>query len=1448
MGKRKTNKQAPLTKEGAEKQEEKAKKTYALPKAEEKGHAGDIENIEKVSIPASLEKELVDLILHEHQHRKRLGVLSKRITTKKLTDIYNSLSTAGFSQRQVEGAMSATVAMGGDLHDALDWLCLNTPNEQLPKGFSQTLQAEEEKKSKPRFDASQQVDARAGPPPTVVPAVPIKESTPKVPKAKKEDMKDWILRYAEQSSGSSGGEEEEEDPNSRYLSLTALLEDAKAEAADAKARGNKAGHATVSKKIRELTLERDAIEKHPSFNPAVKLPPATKKTAAAQKRDAEMDEIEEIIRESETPPHRKKSTTASPIPGKKKGGGKSEKKVEEEDGFNLFGFDDMQAAAAASPANNTTSPAEDVRHFEYTRQQWTGKHPKQFLIDWCRKHLPKSPPPKYHKIQVKHNRFKCRVSVEKQKDDVLSVTPDILCETAKEAEMLGCTLALYHLCRGQSVHQLLPPPYRVVWLEWLDVENSAKQQAKEKENKPRDQFVSRLMKKLKVEDGESRQKTSSPSETRKVCETACSGWGGGDGGGDNHGDDDADDGGDVQDSWEMLVDEEDSTSPPPATTATTTTKPAPPSQSKSSSSSSSSSPHVKKAAPSSPSLQQLLQRLQSGRRYQELLPQRQQLPAFASCRNVLEAVRESSVVVVAGETGSGKSTQVPQFILQDCIMKGEGSKCNIVVTQPRRISAISLASRVSEEMGESSRESRNNLCGYQVRFESRKSASTRLLYCTTGVVLRQLQMDRDLSHVSHLVIDEVHERSVQSDFLLTVVKDILSRRPDLKVILMSATLDSAKFSSYFTSCPVLTIPGRTFPVQVCHVEDVIEMTGYVVEEDSPYTLKQSQLVEEETASVEVTSKRGESTQMDLFWTKEDISSVDRTALSADSYSKRTRNAVTRLNPNKINVDLVVDLLKHLDSAPPYRDIDGAVLIFLPGLADIQELYEILTTERYFSDKDRFQIFALHSVLSSEDQNRVFAVPPQGVRKIVLATNIAETGITIPDAVFVIDSGKAKENRYNETSQMSSLTEVFISKASAKQRQGRAGRVREGFCFRLFTVEKFHKMADYTVPELLRVPLEELCLTIMKCEMGRPEDFLARCLDPPQPSNVQRAMTLLREVGACFADTGALTPLGHHLAALPVNVRVGKMLVYAAILGCLEPVAVIAAAMTDKSPFVVPLSRRDEANTAKLSLSTSASDHLTVYRAYLGWTQARSQGRGAETQFCNRYFLKRNTLLDIENVKNDLIKLIHSIGFGTSSAPHKSSAVSTASVPDVLDISQVTSKTHDLDRNTIAMVKAVLCAGLYSQVARVTPVAVAEAGARPGERKPCLAETPQGHTQIHPSSVNRYLMLHSLAWFVYGEKVKVSRVYVRDTTLISAYPLLLFGGDIKVQHLQKQLVIDSWIRYQAVAKTGVIFKELRLLFERLLERKLAEPSLNISDDRLIKLITDLLKCEKPVVKS
>ncbi|CAG2189993.1 DHX29 [Mytilus edulis] len=691
-------------------------------------------------------------------------------------------------------------------------------------------------------------------------------------------------------------------------------------------------------------------------------------------------------------------------------------------------------------------------------------------------------------------------------------------------------------------------------------------------------------------------------------------------------------------------------------------------------------------------------------------------------------------------------------------------------------------------MAESGLGQRDSLVGYQIRFESKCGPNTRLNYCTTGVLLRKLQSDTTLSNVTHVIVDEVHERSVQSDFLLVILKRLMLKRPDLKVILMSATLDSEKFSGYFQHCPVINIPGRTFPVQVYYMEDVVNKTGYAVEEDSPYSLRSDQLVKEEQASLLVTEKGGDQSKVDVFWTKDSISKLD------------------------------LETLLYISNSEEFSTVDGAVLIFLPGLADIQEVYELLQSDRKFSDTKRYQILALHSVLSSSDQSLAFKVPPPGVRKIVIATNIAETGITIPDVVFVIDTGKVKETRYIESSQMSSLKEVFISKANGKQRQGRAGRVREGFCFRLYTHQKYKDLADYTVPEIQRVPLEELCLHIMKCQLGEPDNFLAECLDPPRPQVIARAMSLLYEIGAC-KGVASLTPLGHHLAALPVHVRIGKMLLFGAIFGYVEPVAVIAAAMTTKSPFVAPLDKLDLANLAKNSMATSCSDHLTLYRAYTGWKQAQKIGYQSEQQYCQKNFLKRHTLLEIENVKNDLVKLVRSIGF--------SDTIQTIQQPkpkygEVLDISKAAvAMETDLTKPMIAMVKAVITAGLYPSVAKVTYDAPVDAAANP-RKVPCLGETAQGPAHVHPSSVNRHLAATDDTGFTF---------------------LMLFGGDIHVQHTAQLVTVDDRIKFRTYAKTGVIFRELRKLLDELLDKKLENPTLNLLGDRVIKLICRLIDCEK-----
>uniref|UniRef100_A0A803XXE0 RNA helicase n=1 Tax=Meleagris gallopavo TaxID=9103 RepID=A0A803XXE0_MELGA len=905
-----------------------------------------------------------------------------------------------------------------------------------------------------------------------------------------------------------------------------------------------------------------------------------------------------------------------------------------------------------------------------------------------------------------------RVRVTKSSDDVMTMCPTIVTEDSMQAQHLAATLALYHLTKGQSVHQLLPPTYRDVWLEWSDIEKKKEEENKIETNKPRDNFIAKLLNKLKQQQQLQSEKQPEVSEG-------------------------------PEDSWENLVSDEDLSSLSLETTDIDNLEPS----------------------------RNLFRKLQSSSRYQKFLKERQELPVFKHRHSIVEALKKHRVVVVAGETGSGKSTQVPHFLLEDLLLDEGTSKCNIVCTQPRRISAVSLATRVCEELGcESGPGGKNSLCGYQIRMESRTGEATRLLYCTTGVLLRKLQEDGLLSNISHVIVDEVHERTVHSDFLLVILKEILHKRSDLHLILMSATVDSEKFSSYFSHCPILRISGRSYPVEVFHVEDVIEATGYVLEKDSEYC--QKFLEEEEEIMINITTKGGGTTN----------------------------------NNNTYR-------------SPQFKNAEGAVLIFLPGLAHIQQLYDLISTDRRFS---LHRLIALHSVLSTQDQAAAFTVPPLGVRKIVLATNIAETGITIPDVVFVIDSGRTKENRYHESSQMSSLEETFVSKASALQRQGRAGRVRDGFCFRMYTRERFESFMEYSVPEILRVPLEELCLHIMKCNLGSPEDFLSRALDPPQPQVIGNAMNLLRKIGACQLNEPKLTPLGQHLAALPVNVKIGKMLIFGAIFGCLDPVATLAAVMTEKSPFTTPIGRKDEADLAKSSIALAVSDHITIYNAYLGWKKARQEGgHRAEMTYCRRNFLNRTSLLTLEDVKQELIRVVRAAGFTAPTTQHRWDG---------------NGATQSLSLHEIALLKAVLTAGLYDNVGKIIYTKSVDIT----EKLACVVETAQGKAQVHPSSVNRDLQIHG--WLLYQEKVRYAKVYLRETTLISPFPILLFGGDIEVQHRERLLTVDGWIHFQAPVKIAVIFKQLRVLIESVLQKKLENPKMSLEDDKVLHIIKELIKTE------
>lgn len=375
--------------------------------------------------------------------------------------------------------------------------------------------------------------------------------------------------------------------------------------------------------------------------------------------------------------------------------------------------------------------------------------------------------------------------------------------------------------------------------------------------------------------------------------------------------------------------------------------------------------------------------------YQAMLHSRMKLPIWSFKETLLKSIEDHQVVIVCGETGCGKSTQVPAFILENELSKGRD--CKVYCTEPRRISAISLARRVSEELGERKNDvgTSNSLIGFAIRLENKVTAQTRLVYATTGIVMRMLERSEDLAEVTHLIIDEVHERTLDGDFLLIVLRKLLSRRPTLRVVLMSATVNALKFSNYLSKAPILNVPGRTYPVETKFLEDVIE------------TL---QLDDQETFN---NMSRAEDYELDedaLIDSSRKNTFIDE----LQGYSARTRKTLAGLDEYRIGYNLTLQLLATIADTDTYASYSKAILVFLPGIAEIRRLHNMLLGHRSFSQG--WYIYPLHSSIATEEQERAFVVPPHGIRKIVLATNIAETGITIPDVTCVVDTGKHKEMR------------------------------------------------------------------------------------------------------------------------------------------------------------------------------------------------------------------------------------------------------------------------------------------------------------------------------------------------------------------------------------------------------------------------------------------------------
>jgi len=530
----------------------------------------------------------------------------------------------------------------------------------------------------------------------------------------------------------------------------------------------------------------------------------------------------------------------------------------------------------------------------------------------------------------------------------------------------------------------------------------------------------------------------------------------------------------------------------------------------------------------------------------------EQLPVSERRADIEAAIRDHQVVILAGETGSGKTTQLPKI----CLNLGRGRQLRIGHTQPRRIAARTVAQRIADEL----KTSLGSLVGYQIRFNGSVSDASAIKLMTDGILLAELTHDRDLSAYDTLIIDEAHERSLNIDFLLGYLKQLLPRRPDLKVIVTSATIDVARFSEHFNDAPVIEVSGRTYPVDVHYVGDT---------EDRDEGVRQQ----------------------------------------------------------------IADLLGEIEQGQ--FGPRGDALVFLPGERDIRELAKAL---RY---NDRLRVLPLYARLSQAEQNRVFQSGGSGMR-VVLATNVAETSLTVPGIRYVIDPGDARISRYSARSRLQRLPIEPISQASANQRKGRCGRLSDGVCFRLYSEQDFVGRPEFTDPEIRRTNLAAVVLRMLELGLGDVDRF--PFIDPPDPKVVRDGYRLLEELGA-VSVRGKLTALGQRLARLPVDPRLGRMLLAANEQGCLAEVLVIVSAMSIQDPRERPTDKQAQADQAHARFQHPRSDFLAwiaLWRYYEEQRQTLSQNQ--LRKLCQREYFAYMRMREWREIHGQLVIACRQLGF------------------------------------------------------------------------------------------------------------------------------------------------------------------------------------------------------------
>ncbi|KAJ5101727.1 hypothetical protein NUU61_003949 [Penicillium alfredii] len=640
-------------------------------------------------------------------------------------------------------------------------------------------------------------------------------------------------------------------------------------------------------------------------------------------------------------------------------------------------------------------------------------------------------------------------------------------------------------------------------------------------------------------------------------------------------------------------------------------------------------------------------------KYFSILKARRDLPVHAQRDEFLQLYQQSQILVFVGETGSGKTTQIPQFVLFDDLPQTQRKM--VACTQPRRVAAMSVAQRVAAEMDVKLGEE----VGYSIRFEDMTSPNTLLKYMTDGMLLREAMNDHNLSRYSTIMLDEAHERTMATDVLMGLLKEVVQRRPDLKIIIMSATLDAQKFQRYFNDAPLLAVPGRTHPVEIF----------YTPEPEQDY-----------------------------------VEAAIRTVLQIHA-----------------------------------TEGDGDVLLFLTGEEEIEDAARKITMEGEEmvreADAGPIKVYPLYGSLPPHMQQRIFEPPPpprrpggRPGRKVIVSTNIAETSLTIDGIVYVVDPGFSKQKIYNPRIRVESLLVSPISKASAQQRAGRAGRTRPGKCFRLYTEGAFKKeLIEQTYPEILRSNLASTVLELKK--LGIDDLVHFDLMDPPAPETLMRALEELNYL-ACLDDDGNLTQLGRLASEFPLDPALAVMLISSPEFYCSNEILSIVALLSVPQVFVRPASQRKRADEMKNLFAHPDGDHLSLLNVYHAFKGADAQAN--PKQWCHDHFLSLRSLQSADNVRMQLLRIMEREELEMVSTPFE-------------------------DKKYYENIRRALCAGLFMQIAKKESQG----------KSMYITIKDNQNVLLHPSTV----LAHDAEWVLYNEFVLTTKNYIRTVTAIKPEWLL-----------------------------------------------------------------------------